>query len=55
MAIELPADGQARPKGDAAKIVFWYKPEGSDKYRALFGDLHAADVTADQLPEKPKP
>jgi outer membrane lipoprotein-sorting protein len=40
--------------GDKGKILFWYKPEGAEKYRAVFGDLHAADVTADQLPEKPK-
>ena len=41
--------------GDADKILFWYRPEGATHYRALFGDLHAADVTEDRLPEKPKP
>jgi outer membrane lipoprotein-sorting protein len=41
--------------GDAGKIVFWYKPEGSEKYRAVFGDLHVGDVAADALPEQPKP
>jgi outer membrane lipoprotein-sorting protein len=41
--------------GDADKVVFWYRPQGAEKYRAVFGDLHIADVTADQLPEKPKP
>ena len=43
--------------GDADKVLFWYKPKGKETYRALFGDLHAADVTADQLPaaEKPQP
>ncbi len=40
--------------GDAGKILFWYKPEGGAKYRAIYGDLHAADVSADQLPEKSK-
>jgi outer membrane lipoprotein-sorting protein len=40
--------------GDREQIVFWYKPEGATKYRAVFGDLHTADVSADQLPEKPK-
>ncbi len=40
--------------GDRDKIVFWYRPDKSDKYRAVFGDLHVADVTADQLPKKPK-
>ena len=41
--------------GDADKILVWYRPEGSTQYRALYGDLHAADVTEDKLPEKPKP
>jgi outer membrane lipoprotein-sorting protein len=41
--------------GDAGKILFWYQPEGETKYRAVFGDLHVGDVSADQLPEKPKP
>jgi outer membrane lipoprotein-sorting protein len=41
--------------GDADRIVFWYKPEGSEKYRVVYGDLHVGDVGADQLPEKPKP
>jgi len=41
--------------GDAGKILFWYRPEGAATYRAIYGDLHEADVTADRLPEKPKP
>jgi outer membrane lipoprotein-sorting protein len=43
--------------GDASKVIFWYKPKDKQTYRALFSDLHAADVTADQLPvtEKPQP
>ena len=45
--------------GDADKIVFWYQPKGKETYRAVFGDLHAADVAADRLPavekEQPKP
>jgi outer membrane lipoprotein-sorting protein len=47
------ADGVKR--GDADKIVFWYRPAGAEKYRALYGDLHVGDVTADQLPERPRP
>jgi outer membrane lipoprotein-sorting protein len=39
--------------GDAGKILFWYQRKGTAKYRAVFGDLHATDVTAEQLPEKP--
>jgi outer membrane lipoprotein-sorting protein len=45
------ADGVKR--GDADKIIFWYRPEGAEKYRVLYGDLHVGDVAADQLPEKP--
>ena len=45
--------------GDAGKIIFWYQPKGKETYRAVFGDLHAADVAADRLPtvekEQPKP
>jgi len=41
--------------GDANKIIFWYKTKDKLTYRALFGDLHAADVTADQLPAIEKP
>ena len=40
--------------GDAGKVLFWYRKKGAEKYRAIFGDLHAEDVTADRLPEKPK-
>ncbi|HZW31464.1 MAG TPA: DUF2092 domain-containing protein [Isosphaeraceae bacterium] len=41
--------------GDARTILFWYQPEGQTRYRAVYGDLHVGDVSADQLPEKPKP
>ncbi len=40
--------------GDRDKIVFWYRPGKADKYRAVYGDLHISDVSADQLPEKAK-
>lgn len=36
--------------GDRTKIIFWYRPDKSDKYRAVFGDLHVDDVSANQLP-----
>ncbi len=43
--------------GDAGKVLLWYKPEGKETYRAIYGDLHVAELTADQLPaaEKPRP
>jgi hypothetical protein len=41
-------------RGDRDKIVFWYRPEKADRYIAVHGDLHVANVSADQLPVKPK-
>jgi outer membrane lipoprotein-sorting protein len=38
--------------GDAKTIVFWYKPEGQDKYKAVYGDLHVGEVTEAELPKK---
>ncbi len=40
--------------GDADKVLFWYRKKGAEKYRAIYGDLHADDVNADRLPEMPK-
>jgi hypothetical protein len=39
--------------GEADKIVFWYQPRGAANYRAIYGDLHVAEVTAEQLPTRP--
>jgi outer membrane lipoprotein-sorting protein len=36
--------------GDRSRIIFWYRPDKADTYRAVYGDLHVADVTPDQLP-----
>jgi hypothetical protein len=36
--------------GDRSKIIFWYRPEKADTYRAVFGDLHVADVPPDHPP-----
>jgi outer membrane lipoprotein-sorting protein len=41
--------------GDSDKVLFWYRPKGSDLYRAIFGDLHAADSTPSQLPQRTGP
>jgi outer membrane lipoprotein-sorting protein len=40
--------------GDASKIVFWYKPDGKELYRVVYGDLHIGDVSADKLPRAVK-
>lgn len=39
--------------GDSSKIIFWYRPDGSDEYRAVYANLHAATVAQDQLPMEP--
>lgn len=41
--------------GDADKILLWYQPNGSKTYKAIYGDLHVAEVTADKLPATPAP
>ena len=41
--------------GDAGKILLWRKVKDKETYRAIFGDLHVADVTAAQLPAGEKP
>ena len=41
--------------GDADKILVWYRPKGSTQYRALYGDLHAADVTEESCPRSRSP
>lgn len=35
--------------GDAGTIIFWYRPEGQQKYRAVYADLHIGEVTAEQV------
>jgi outer membrane lipoprotein-sorting protein len=39
--------------GDADKILFWHQPKNSKTYKAIYGDLHTADLTAEQLPQPP--
>jgi hypothetical protein len=38
--------------GDAEKLLFWYKPKGKEVWRAIYGDLHAADLPADKVPAR---
>ncbi len=59
--LDRKADFHYQPEGvklgDGGKMLLWYKQKGKATYRAIFGDLHIADVPADQLPpaEKPQP
>lgn len=54
LILECKGDHGYRPAGvklgDAREIVFWFRRQGAARYRALYGDLHAEDVSADQLP-----
>jgi outer membrane lipoprotein-sorting protein len=54
---QLPADsdshyvGKDVKFGDADKPIFWYRPEGSEAYRVIYGDLSIRDVTLENLPK----
>lgn len=39
--------------GAADTPVFWYKPDGSDTYRVVYGDLDVRDVAPEDLPSVP--
>jgi len=36
---------------EAEKPIFWYRPEGSETYRVIYGDLSIRDLSADNLTE----
>ena len=38
---------------DASRAVCWYKPEGSQTYRVVYGDLSVKDVAPENLPPIP--
>lgn len=39
--------------GDATSAVCWYKPQGSETYRVVYGDLSVRDVKPEDLPPVP--
>jgi hypothetical protein len=43
--------GKGVKLGDADKAIFWYQPEGAEKYRVIYGDLSVKDVAAGNLPK----
>jgi len=43
--------GKGVKLGDADKAIFWYRPEGSDTYRVIYGDLNVKDVAPENLPK----
>jgi outer membrane lipoprotein-sorting protein len=54
---QLPAEsnwryaGEDVKFGDANTAIFWYRPEGSETYRVIYGDLSVKDVAAENLPK----
>ncbi len=43
--------GKGVKLGDTEKVILWYQPEGSNAYRAIYGDLRAADIAQENLPK----
>lgn len=43
--------GKGVKLGEGEKVIFWYQPEGSNAYRAIYGDLRAADIAQENLPK----
>ncbi|MHC4537974.1 MAG: anti-sigma factor family protein [Planctomycetota bacterium] len=43
--------GKGVKLGDAEKAIFWYLPEGAEKYRVIYGDLSVKDVAPENLPK----
>lgn len=37
--------------GDTETPIFWYRPEDSETWRVIYGDLHVEDVAEQDLPE----
>jgi hypothetical protein len=48
---EWTYQGQGVMLGQAETPIFWYRPKDSETYRVIYGDLHAEDVTPEDLPE----
>jgi len=45
--------GENVKSGDANTAIFWYQPRISKTYRVLYGDLHIANVSPENLPKRP--
>ncbi len=54
---QLPAESNWRYAGEDVKFgdtntaIFWYRPEGSETYRVIYGDLSVKDVAPGNLPK----
>jgi hypothetical protein len=43
--------GKGVKLGDAETPIFWYRPQGAETYRVIYGDLSARDVEPQNLPK----
>jgi len=43
--------GQGVTLGEKETPIFWYRPQDSETYRLIYGDLHVEDVAPENLPE----
>jgi len=43
--------GKGVKLGDADKAIFWYRPEGAEKYRVIYGDLSVKEMSKENLPK----
>lgn len=43
--------GKGVKLGDADTPIFWYRPEGSETYRVIYGDTSIKDVAPEDLPQ----
>jgi len=43
--------GEGVKFGDAGTAIFWYRPEGSQTYRVIYGDLSVREVAPEDLPQ----
>jgi outer membrane lipoprotein-sorting protein len=43
--------GEGVKFGDAGTAIFWYRPQGSQIYRVIYGDLSVKEVAQENLPE----
>jgi len=43
--------GKGVKLGDADTAIFWYRPEGSETYRVIYGDSSVKDVSPENLPK----
>jgi hypothetical protein len=43
--------GRGVQLGEADTPIFWYKPQGSETYHVIYGDLHVEDVDPEDLPQ----